>query len=737
MGEPGRSLKVWVHEGRWKDFATDEHGDLIALYAANQGVSQLQAARELAGKYGFKGSVEPAPDRPPRMAPPPPRPTYDIGPPPDDAPEPSLLHPVLGSPTLIHTYRDQAGRLLNFVCRYQDGPSKQFVPWSWDRLTSRWVMKSLPEPRPLYGLHELRSDGRVLVVEGEKAADAARGLAGHVYSVLAWPNGGSAWDRADWSPVFGREVLLWPDSDRHTHPDGRLRERQPGLAAMLGLAEHLTREGCRVKYIDTTDPGLYTQDGFDAADAVKLGWDYQAFLAWARPRAVAFELPAAEPEVLPPETEPAPAPAAEPDTSEDPDQQDEDPRPDPPPAEEPPRPSQVMMIEQYGLTTNKQGVPDHNAANLLRVFSAFPGIADHVWFDSFYQVVFTDWGIQGVGPAGPREWSDADEIRLMVELQDTFGFRRLTRNVVSDAVHLFARSRPRHEPRDWIESLTWDGTPRVLDFFARAMGAAETHYSQAVSKNWWVSIVARVMKPGCKVDTMVILEGLQGSYKSTAMQIVGGKWYGEVTESPTNKDFFQALHGKVIAEIAELDSFSRAETTTIKRVLSTAIDRFRPPYGRHAQDFPRQCVFVGTTNEKNYLKDHTGARRFWPVKVHKIDLDYIRENRDQLFAEAVVMFREGATWWAMPTDETNVQQADRYDADVWEDIIAGYLALNYQVTVAGVATGPLEIDPGRISKLDQMRIAKILERLGWHREQAWDAESKRNVRVWKRPVEKN
>ena len=125
---------------------------------------------------------------------------------------------------------------------------------------------------------------------------------------------------------------------------------------------------------------------------------------------------------------------------------------------------------------------------------------------------------------------------------------------------------------------------------------------------------AREFSTGCQVDNMVVLEGVQGIGKSRALRALGGKWYSSASESVMYKDFYLILTGSLIMEIAELDSFKKAEVTRIKQVISSPHDYYRVPYGRDAQVYPRMCVFVGTTNEREYLKDTTGARRFWPIK---------------------------------------------------------------------------------------------------------------------------
>jgi predicted P-loop ATPase len=223
------------------------------------------------------------------------------------------------------------------------------------------------------------------------------------------------------------------------------------------------------------------------------------------------------------------------------------------------------------------------------------------------------------------------------------------------------------------------------------------------------------MDPGCKVDTMVILEGIQGARKSTALSIIGGKWFTECDEKMGTKDFYQKIQGHLLVEIAELDSFQRSEVTTIKNVLSQRVDKFRPPYGKNLETFPRQCVFVGTTNNDEYLRDSTGARRFWPVTISEIDLPGLKADREQLFAEAVHLFKQGTTWWEMPKTEAEFEQSERAESDVWMPTIENFLVGHMMTNVTDILYKALKMDHSKMDRNSQARVVSILKRLGWHK----------------------
>ena len=365
-----------------------------------------------------------------------------------------------------------------------------------------------------------------------------------------------------------------------------------------------------------------------------------------------------------------------------------------------------LLYHDYGITCTKAG-PHHNVNNILTVFENFPELKDLVWYDEFHFKYLTRWKSKHV-----REWADVDDIDLARVLQKKLCFFRLTDDLVRKAVISYATKNARNEPRDWMESLEWDGTPRVHTFFHTHLGTIDSDYTRAVSKNFWVSMAARIYKPGCKVDNMVILEGKQGKFKSTALNIIGGKWYVESNENLNSKDFYQLFQGKLIVELGELDSFNKAEVTTIKKVVSTSTDRFRPPYGKAPRDFPRQCVFVGTTNENSYLRDHTGGRRFWPVRITDIDTSSITRDRDQLFAEAVKLFKSNELWHRVP-DSALAEQEKRRESDPWEEAISMWLIGRNQASVSQIARECLDMPLERIDRRAQLRIGRILRVLKW------------------------
>ena len=305
---------------------------------------------------------------------------------------------------------------------------------------------------------------------------------------------------------------------------------------------------------------------------------------------------------------------------------------------------------------------------------------------------------------------------------------------------------------EYLEGLSWDGTPRLSEWLITYLGAAPSAINRRIARWWLISAVARAFRPGCRADHMLVLEGPQGAKKSTALQVLADRWYSPGPEKLGDKDGPQSLRGRWIIEMAELDALKGRELATIKKFLTDPSDVYRPSYGRYHVTVARRCVFAGTTNEATYLHDVTGGRRFWPVLVGKIDIDGLTRDRDQLFAEAVVAFEAGEPWWPSTEDEhaeLRELQDERHETDAWTDTILDYLdgrtevpalkgsapvvtPVRSQVTVDEILVKVVALERGRYGRVEQMRVGNILRRLGWCRarvtvrgRQSW---------VYKRPV---
>jgi putative DNA primase/helicase len=288
-----------------------------------------------------------------------------------------------------------------------------------------------------------------------------------------------------------------------------------------------------------------------------------------------------------------------------------------------------------------------------------------------------------------------------------------------------------HPVRDYLDSLRWDMEPRLDTWLVDYLGADDTPATAAIGRWWMISAVARAERPGCKADSMMVLEGPQGLGKSTALAVLGGEWYSEtLSDLRHGKDAYQDLSGAWIVEIAELDAIRGAASSRIKGFLSTSRDKYRPSFGRRSTYHPRHCVFAGSTNEATWHEDPTGARRFWPVRCRRLDLEGLTDARDQLWAEARDDWGAKVPWWPTTREEHRLlaEAAEhRRTADPWEEQLAEWLAgraAAREVVTAKEALNRLEMPAHKAEKRHEMRVARVLRTLGWERT------TQNNQRVW-------
>jgi predicted P-loop ATPase len=256
------------------------------------------------------------------------------------------------------------------------------------------------------------------------------------------------------------------------------------------------------------------------------------------------------------------------------------------------------------------------------------------------------------------------------------------------------------------------------------LGAPDKPLIRAFGARWLISAVARIMEPGCKVDTCLIFEGKEGIGKSTMFRelVPNPKWFTDSVGDFTNKDTLIALRGKWIIEMGELTALQRNEVETAKAFISRCTDRYRSPYGRLSQDWDRQFVFCGTSNRDDYLQDAGGNRRFWPVPCGRTEEGRIAADRDQLWAEALVLYRAGEKWWLWEPEL--IQQAEnvaaaRVVSHPWEDMIAGQAAekpVGSEITTGFVLSSWVCKDAAYHTNADAQRVGRILTKLGWSRE---------------------
>lgn len=318
------------------------------------------------------------------------------------------------------------------------------------------------------------------------------------------------------------------------------------------------------------------------------------------------------------------------------------------------------------------------------------------------------------GEAGP--WGDVDDSRTMIWLAHEYrvnvDHKTLMRAVVSAA-----HENPVHPVHDYFGALKWDGVERLPKWLSTYLGAEENEYSRSVGIKFLVGAVARVMRPGCKMDNVLILEGAQGRWKSAALETLAGAWFGDTPFTIGDKDAYLVIRGNLIYELAELDGFSRAESSRAKAFFSSRYDTFVPKYVAWAVKVPRQVVFSGTVNHGTYLRDTTGNRRYWPVRIERADIERLRSDRDQLWAEAVDRYGKGERWWVQEEELElfSLEQEARYVGDAYEDRVHAWLVGKSDCTMQQLLEDCLKLEVVKWSIAEQTRVGNVMQKLGWER----------------------
>lgn len=332
-----------------------------------------------------------------------------------------------------------------------------------------------------------------------------------------------------------------------------------------------------------------------------------------------------------------------------------------------------------------------------------------------------------VTPGSP--WSEADDTACQVWLQERDIAVR-GRATVADSVALVSQATPHHPVRDYLANLKWDGEPRLRVWLSEYLNAeGDPLYLAAIGRAFLISAVARIQKPGCQADHMLVLEAAQGAGKTSAVRALSIEpaWYAGSLPDVHNKDAALQLCGRWIVEVSELRGMRTAHQEAVKSFLTETADTFRPPYGRRTAQFPRQCVFIGTTNEREYLRDRTGNRRYWPVRCGHVRLRQLTADRDQLWAEAMHEHQAGEAWHLEGELVTlaAAEQKARVEVTELEADVAQYLDRQRQagvriIDVQEVLTSGLGLRRDAPNYVETARrlgtsVAEAIESCGWIR----------------------
>lgn len=381
------------------------------------------------------------------------------------------------------------------------------------------------------------------------------------------------------------------------------------------------------------------------------------------------------------------------------------------------------------LDQGRQG-PKKTLRNLMTHLQNVPGLGTSVRFNEF---------------TGRPEWrgrplADEDIIDVRMMIEDA-GYEPKDGDV-GPALIRHAYDNKYDPVREYLDGLTWDNVPRIDAWLHTYMGAPEHEILSLFGAKFLIGAVARVYEPGCQMDNMLVFEGKQGAGKTTAVAALFGREYMISSISDfKSKEASIALQGRWVAEVAELAALKKTDITDVKKFITETVDQFRPVHGRNTIDRPRRCVFIGTTNEHQYLKDATGNRRFWPVPCGQVNVLQIAADRNQLWAEAVHRYRAKEAWWL--TEEAQIAKAesiqgDRTESDVWGDLIDRWLddpeirMLEF-MTTGTILTEAIRMPADRQNRADEMRVANHLTKRGWTRVKRRIFKGAPAVWCWKRP----
>jgi predicted P-loop ATPase len=423
--------------------------------------------------------------------------------------------------------------------------------------------------------------------------------------------------------------------------------------------------------------------------------------------------------------------------------------PNAPPADKPDgkpdKPKRKKRVgEPYWPDVSEHGTPKKTCANARVAIEALRVSCRHDVFHTTTVIDSTD--IEHLSSAN----LDQAAHLLRIAMHNRFEFDP-GKEHVHDAMAQVGLQHRFDPVRDYLHGLKWDGVKRLDKFLHRYFSADDTELNSWFGKLTLVAGVHRVRQPGCKFDQILVLEGPEGTCKSSAVKLLAiedRNFSDQTILGLADRQQQELLAGKWIYEIAELHGMKRSEIESVKAFASRTHDRGRPAYGRSVVDQPRRCIMIATTNDDRYLKSQTGNRRFWPVKTGIIDLNGIARDRDQLWAEAAALEAAGLSLTLPPRlwEEAKIQQEQRLEIDPWEDTLERVTGDLYQdrgcpqeqrISSDDIFENYLAIPRNKRSATDAVRLKNVMTRLGWTYDRIYIGkpdEDLRRVRGYWRPA---
>lgn len=624
-GSQGSSFSINTDSGVWKDFSAGGQGgsDIIALYAAQKSISMIAAAKELSEMAGINIS-DPAPSVKPKA-----KVAEDLpGFPPEPEGKSVFKHFKHGLPSDVYHYRREDGELLYVVARYDLPDGKQFSPWTWRE--GQWKPKAWPKPRALFGLELLKPDSYVLLVEGEKAALAARSFLGHIYTVITWSGGAQGWQSTDLSPLLNRRILLWPDAD------------EPGRVAMANIAQYLLKH--RTPDSQSLIKVLVVPEdlpkGFDAADRE---WNYQTWKEWATPIAQEIKPLSSEPvhEIQIMDDIPMT------DFNDDPKRS-------------------ISFIANTMPHSSKKGLKA-TIENLQHLLSSLN-------IEVRYNVIKKTEEI-----LIPRSTFSIDnkENASLAKIKSLCGEVALPTRGVDEFITYLADQNLYNPIATWITSKPWDGVSRLKDMFGTVKSSNE-ELKETLMLRWFISAAAACFNPnGVSAHGLLVFQGAQNLGKTSWFRKLVPAHLEALADGvilkPDDKDSVKQAMSYWLVELGEIDAtFNRTDQARIKSFITKDRDKLRAAYAKKESEYARRTVFFGSVNPEEFLRDDTGNRRYWTIACLEIDHKH-NVDMQQFWAEIYEeYYQKGVSWFltASEMDELNIHNESFMTIDPIDERVA-------------------------------------------------------------------
>lgn len=318
--------------------------------------------------------------------------------------------------------------------------------------------------------------------------------------------------------------------------------------------------------------------------------------------------------------------------------------------------------------------------------------------------------------------TDDDLVFMKYQCAKRFNFEPSTA-LVLEGLLVYSHQNAYHPVQAYIKNIKWDGVKRLDEWLFHTAGVVKDAYTVCVARKVMIASVGRIFQPGMEFHSMLILEGGQGIGKSSIVKILGGDWYANLSFAKIDRDTIDAMQGRWIIEVDELVGFNKADVEKMKSFITSPSDLARLAYGKITKNFKRQSIFIGTTNpvgDNTYFRDESGNRRFWPVVCAAINLTWLKENRDQLFAEAYAAFKDGEKPFLDNNEAielSKITQEERLAVDPWAEVLGPFMEQKKGLYVENVTTlelaKRLNIDVAKFSRAEQTRIGNVMKKLGY------------------------